>query len=202
MRIDNIGMVKDLARGAVLLGTGGGGDPYVGQLMLQQQVKQGRYVEVIEAEDLDDDAVVVSVAGIGAPTVLVEHLQADEVCLRLLEQMEKILGRKVDALIPAEVGGLNSVIPLALGAQVGLPVIDADGNIIPCGMPVRNHTKDFYLGNILDGDTISGAWTGEKMRALRYAHKNNLASEFNMCRGCAYAQKNIAKFPQKQVPNS
>ena len=127
MRIDNIEMVKDLARGAVLLGTGGGGDPYVGQLMLQQQVKQGRYVEVIEAEDLDDDAVVVSVAGIGAPTVLVEHLQADEVCLRLLEQMEKILGRKVDALIPAEVGGLNSVIPLALGAQVGLPVIDADG---------------------------------------------------------------------------
>lgn len=83
-----------------------------------------------------------------------------------------------------------------------IPVIDADGNIIPCGMPVRNHTKDFYLGNILDGDTISGAWTGEKMRALRYAHKNNLASEFNMCRGCAYAQKNIAKFPQKQVPNS
>lgn len=127
MRIDSIEMVRDLARGAVLLGTGGGGDPYVGQLLLQQQVKQGRFVEVIDAEELADDALVVSIAGIGAPTVLVEHLQADNVCLKLLDQMEKRLDRKVDALVPAEVGGLNSIIPLALGAQVGLPVVNADG---------------------------------------------------------------------------
>ena len=127
MLVDNTDPVKDLARGAVLLGTGGGGDPYIGQLLLQQQIKNGRFVEIIEAHELDDNALVVSVAGIGAPTVLVEHLQADDVCLRLLTQMETVLGRKVDALIPAEVGGLNSVIPLALGAQAGLPVINADG---------------------------------------------------------------------------
>ncbi|MFK7887734.1 MAG: DUF917 domain-containing protein [Gammaproteobacteria bacterium] len=127
MKIDNVEMIKDLARGAVLLGTGGGGDPYVGQLLLQQEVRQGRFVEVIKASELDDDALVVSVAGIGAPTVLVEHLQATGICQRLLEKMEKHLGRKVDAIIPAEVGGLNSIIPLALGAQVGLPVVDGDG---------------------------------------------------------------------------
>ena len=69
----------------------------------------------------------VSVAGIGAPTVLVEHLQASGVCQSLLAKMEYKLGRKVDAIIPAEVGGLNSIIPLALGAQVGLPVVDGDG---------------------------------------------------------------------------
>ncbi len=127
MLVDNVEMIKDLARGAVLLGTGGGGDPYVGQLLLQQEVKQGNFVKIIRAEELDDDAFVVSVAGIGAPTVLVEHLQANDVCKRLLERMEKYMGRKVDAIIPAEVGGLNSIIPLALGAQVGLPVVDADG---------------------------------------------------------------------------
>ena len=48
-------------------------------------------------------------------------------CQSLLQKMEKHLGRRVDAIIPAEVGGLNSIIPLALGAQVGLPVIDGDG---------------------------------------------------------------------------
>lgn len=127
MKIDNDEMIKDLARGAVLLGTGGGGDPYIGRLLLQQEVREGRHVEVIKAEDLDDDALVVSVAGIGAPTVLVEHLQAKDVCRSLLEKMERYLGRKVDAIIPAEVGGLNSIIPLALGAQVGLPVVDGDG---------------------------------------------------------------------------
>lgn len=127
MRIDDVQTIKDLARGAVLLGTGGGGDPYIGQLLLQQEVREGRFVEVITADELDDDALVVSVAGIGAPTVLVEHLQAKGVCQQLLAKMEKHLGRKVDAIIPAEVGGLNSIIPLALGAQVGLPVVDGDG---------------------------------------------------------------------------
>ncbi len=127
MRIDSVQSIKDLARGAVLLGTGGGGDPYVGQLLLQQEVGQGRHVDIIDAQSLDDDAFVVSVAGIGAPTVLVEHLQAKGVCQRLLSRMENYLGRKVDAIIPAEVGGLNSIIPLALGAQVGLPVVDGDG---------------------------------------------------------------------------
>ncbi|MFK7733933.1 MAG: DUF917 domain-containing protein [Pseudomonadales bacterium] len=127
MRIDNVEMIKDLTRGAVLLGTGGGGDPYIGQLLLQQEVREGRHVKVISAHELDDDAQVVSIAGIGAPTVLVEHLQAKGVCEQLLQKMEKLLGRRVDAIIPAEVGGLNSIIPLALGAQVGLPVVDADG---------------------------------------------------------------------------
>ena len=127
MRIDNVETIRDLARGAVLLGTGGGGDPYIGQLLLQQEVREGRHVEVITAGELDDEALVVSVAGVGAPTVLVEHLQAKGVCRSLLEKMEKHLGRKVDAIIPAEVGGLNSIIPLALGAQAGLPVVDGDG---------------------------------------------------------------------------
>lgn len=127
MRLDTVERIRDLARGAVFLGTGGGGDPYVGQLLLEQELRKGNIANVIPAEELDDNAQVVSVAGIGAPTVLGEQLQASGVCEMLLERMEAHLGRKVDALIPAEVGGLNSVIPLALGAQVGLPVIDADG---------------------------------------------------------------------------
>lgn len=127
MRIDSVAQARDLTRGAVLLGTGGGGDPYIGELLLMQQFREGRHVDVVDVADLDDDAFVVCVAGIGAPTVLIEHLQAKDVCLGLLRTMERHVGRRVDAIIPAEVGGLNSVIPLALGAQVGLPVVNADG---------------------------------------------------------------------------
>lgn len=127
MQINDVETIKDLARGAVVLGTGGGGDPYIGQLLLQTELRQGRCVDIVQAEDVAEEALVVSVAGIGAPTVLAEYLQGTGVCQRLLERMERYLGRKVDALIPAEVGGLNSIIPLALGAQVGLPVIDGDG---------------------------------------------------------------------------
>lgn len=127
MKIDQLAQVRDLTRGAVLLGTGGGGDPYIGELLLRHQLNEGRHVDVIDVDELADDAFVVCIAGIGAPTVLIEHLQADDVCLKLLRSMEKHTGRKVDAIIPAEVGGLNSVIPLALGAQVKLPVVNADG---------------------------------------------------------------------------
>jgi len=33
--------IEDLARGAAVLGTGGGGDPYIGSLMLRQALQDG-----------------------------------------------------------------------------------------------------------------------------------------------------------------
>jgi DUF917 family protein len=119
--------IKDMARGAVFLGSGGGGDPYVGELYLRRQLIEGRAAQIAKASELPDDAFVVSIAGVGAPTVLVEHLVSTNTLLRLLELSEKHYGRKVDALISAEIGGANSMFPLALGARTGLPVIDGDG---------------------------------------------------------------------------
>lgn len=119
--------IQDMARGAVLLGSGGGGDPYVGELYLRRQLAEGRKARVVSAGDLPDDAFVLSIAGVGAPTVLVEHLVSTSTLLRLLEESQKFYGRKVDALISAEIGGANSMFPLALGARSGLPVVDGDG---------------------------------------------------------------------------
>jgi len=119
--------IQDMARGAVLLGAGGGGDPYVGELYLRNQLAEGRGPSIVRADELPDDAFVVSIAGVGAPTVIVEHLVSTNTFLRLLEGAESFYGRKVDALISAEIGGLNSMFPLALGARAGIPVIDGDG---------------------------------------------------------------------------
>jgi DUF917 family protein len=119
--------VQDMARGAVFLGSGGGGDPYVGELYVRQQLVEGRPPRIVSAHELPDDAFVVSIAGVGAPTVLVEHLVSTNTLLRLLEATEKFHGRKVDALISAEIGGANSMFPLSLGARAGIPVIDGDG---------------------------------------------------------------------------
>lgn len=127
LTVNNVTDIKDMARGAVLLGTGGGGDPYVGQLFLQAQIKAGRYPKVIASETIADDAFVLSIAGIGAPTVIVEHLVSDKTLLRLLARAEAFYGRRVDALISAEMGGANSMFPLALSAISGIPVLDADG---------------------------------------------------------------------------
>ena len=119
--------VRDMARGAVLLGTGGGGDPYVGELYLRNQLANGKSPKIIKASELTDDAFVVSIAGVGAPTVVIEHLVSTSTLLRLLEASESFYGRKIDALISAEIGGANSMVPLALGTLTGIPIVDGDG---------------------------------------------------------------------------
>ena len=119
--------VKDMARGAVFLGSGGGGDPYVGELLLQQQLSEGKFPTIVHASELGDDDFVISIAGIGAPTVLLEYLVSEKTLLRLLELVAENYGKKPTALISAEMGGVNSIFPLALAAKAGLPVVDADG---------------------------------------------------------------------------
>jgi uncharacterized protein len=119
--------IRDMARGAVFLGAGGGGDPYVGELYLNSQIAAGGTVVLKKASELPDDAFIISVAGVGAPTVLVEHLVSARTLSSLLKTAESHYGRKVDALISVEIGGANSMFPLALGAHAHLPVVDADG---------------------------------------------------------------------------
>ncbi len=125
--VDTVQDIRDMARGAVLLGTGGGGDPYIGELFVTAQIKRGNFPKVVSCDEIADDAFVVSVAGIGAPTVIVEHLVSEKLLRRLLARSERFYGRKIDALISAEIGGANSMFPLALSAISGLPVLDADG---------------------------------------------------------------------------
>ena len=55
--VDSIQDIQDMARGAVLLGTGGGGDPYIGELFLLAQLKRGRMAHVVDAGEVADDDV-------------------------------------------------------------------------------------------------------------------------------------------------
>jgi len=119
--------IEAIAIGAAILGTGGGGNPYIGKLRCQQELKKGNRVQIIGLDALDDDAFVVSVGGIGAPVIGIEKIEQGEECLRALRTLEEFYGRKADALIAAEIGGGNAMEPLLTGAQAGIPVVDGDG---------------------------------------------------------------------------
>ena len=54
-----------LSIGAALLGTGGGGNPYIGMLRSRELVRKGAQVRVLPLDALPDDAVIVQVGGIG-----------------------------------------------------------------------------------------------------------------------------------------
>ena len=64
--------LDDLARGAALLGTGGGGDPFVGKMLVTQALGEAGEITILDPEELDDDAWVIPVAQMGAPTVVVD----------------------------------------------------------------------------------------------------------------------------------
>ena len=116
-----------MARGAAVLGTGGGGDPLIGRLLVEQALDEGLQVDVVTLDELDDDSLVISTAMMGAPTVVVEKIPAGDEALVSLRELETLLGRPADAIIPMECGGLNSMIPLLTAARAGVPVVDADG---------------------------------------------------------------------------
>jgi DUF917 family protein len=119
--------LRDLARGAAVLGTGGGGDPTIGRLLVEAALAEGGRVALLDPDDLDDDAFVVPTAMMGAPTVFVEKIPAGGEAVAALHALERHLGRGADATMPVECGGINSMIPLVVGARTGLPVVDADG---------------------------------------------------------------------------
>ena len=119
--------LDDLARGAALLGTGGGGDPFVGKMLVTQALGEAGEITILDPAELDDDAWVIPVAQMGAPTVVVEKMPRGTEPELALITLEKHTGRTADATMPMECGGINSMIPLLVAARRGLPVVDADG---------------------------------------------------------------------------
>ena len=119
-------VLEAIAIGAGILGTGGGGNPYIGQLRAKEAIKRWGPVTVLAPEELPEDSRVVCVGGIGAPTVGIEKVR-DLQSYHALRAIEDYTGERATALISNEIGGSNSVEPLIPAARAGLPVVDADG---------------------------------------------------------------------------
>jgi uncharacterized protein len=118
--------IQPIALGAGILGTGGGGNPYLGSLHLRQAIKEFGPVQVIDPFDLPDNANVPLTGYIGAPTASIEKMEEGTELVRSIRALEKHLGVKMDAVGIAEIGGANSMAPLVAGLQAGIPVVDGD----------------------------------------------------------------------------
>jgi uncharacterized protein len=119
--------LPELARGAAVLGTGGGGDPHVGLLMAQQAIAHHGPVETVALADVPDDAFILPVGMMGAPTVMVEKLPSTDQVGAAVEALSGYLGRRATHVACIEAGGVNSTIPIVAAAQLDLPLVDADG---------------------------------------------------------------------------
>jgi hypothetical protein len=118
--------LRDIARGAAILGTGGGGDPYIGTLTAIRALEQYGTATVISIDELPDDELIILPFLIGSPTTLLEKFPTGPEMIQAYRSLERALGCSPSALMAAEIGGVNSLIPLALGSMLDLPVVDGD----------------------------------------------------------------------------
>lgn len=119
--------LESIVVGAGILGTGGGGNAYTGRLMARKLLREGYEVEVIDLEDVADDWTLCTVGGLGAPTVVHEKLPRGSETTDATQALADHVGRPIDAVLPAEIGGMNSIEPMVVAARLGIPVVDADG---------------------------------------------------------------------------
>jgi uncharacterized protein len=118
--------LADLATGAAILGSGGGGDPYIGRLIAERAVAEHGPVTLVDLADVPDDAVVIPVGLMGAPTVLVEKIPAANQLAAAVQAMADYLGTRPAYIGCCEAGGVNCATPVAAAAQLGVPLIDGD----------------------------------------------------------------------------
>ena len=112
----------DIVKGATFLGAGGGGSPKVA-LPIAEQIRE---VTLVKPEDISDNSNVVVLLGMGSPVVSVSVGYRGEL-IYALERFEKVVGKRIDYIVPFETGAANFLKPLHAGAAKGLPVVDGDG---------------------------------------------------------------------------
>ena len=121
MRKIGIKEIEDIATGAALLGAGGGGDPYVGKLMAIGAVRDCGPVTLLDPDEVPDDALVVPIAMMGAPTVLAEKAVGGTEYQKLFDMVSNFFGKKIYAFMPIDAGGVNSMLPVAAAANSAPP---------------------------------------------------------------------------------
>jgi len=126
--------LESMLIGVGILGTGGGGDPDLfGKPLIEWDLSKGREYRIIDPAKIDDDAFVVSGGYAGSVTVyrsIGDTLKKWEERYELLEAlkiMESLFNKKVNYVVPFELGGVNTPVILSLAARAGIVTVDGDG---------------------------------------------------------------------------
>jgi DUF917 family protein len=127
------------------MGTGGGGDPKDGIQMLSDTLERDGEVSWIDVADVPDEAWTASMFSMGSIAPRSETTQKEverlglkpaDISLSLsIQALMDYTGVKIEAMVPFELGGMNTANPLLYGSELGLSTIDGDyaGRAVPEG---------------------------------------------------------------------
>lgn len=129
LSITSLGEARDFVRGATILGTGGGGDPREGLALLERVLSDGKRINLVDLKELKRGSLLVVPYYVGtiAPEAKTKKSVKIEKPIEVaFQEMERILGREISAVVACELGGFNASVALYMGAYMNLPIVDGD----------------------------------------------------------------------------
>lgn len=103
---------------------------YVDMIRLAMEERQ---VQLVSVEDLDPDDLVVAVGMVTQGLFIADLPPVGDEFVGCITEMETKLGRKVRGIYSLAAANINGIVPLLVGLQSHLPVIDSDpmGRVFP-----------------------------------------------------------------------
>jgi hypothetical protein len=121
--------IEFIAAGAGILGTGGGGSPYLMALQSLDILRKngpGR-MRVVKLESLKDTDLCAFGVAYGAPSVADERIGSGEEVFHAIEAVNKIMGiADFQGFVADEIGGGNGLVTFPSSARFDRPIIDCD----------------------------------------------------------------------------
>ena len=93
MRQLDEGQIRDIAVGSAVLGTGGGGNPYLGMVGAIQAIRKHGDLQLYSIDELPDDTLAVSPFAIGSPVPFIERLSMTDEIMAAFKAMFPALYR-------------------------------------------------------------------------------------------------------------
>lgn len=158
-KITTIEEAQILVQGATLLGTGGGGFPGEGLRVLKEALDSKGSIEWQDVDDIGDDEIAICTFLMGSTAPLTEERKEQMVKLGLTDQKfktnmmnairewEEYTGKKIDIVVPLEIGGSNLPAPMAVATMMGKKIVDGDyaGRAIPEIFQISLQKEDVSL---------------------------------------------------------
>lgn len=110
----------------MILGSGGGGNPYMGQLIVEKAIDEWGPITVYSLDELKETDLILAIGVMGTPTVFLEKMLGGQEFLSLIHLVDTQFGKKPTHLMSAEIGGVNAMTPLMQAARLNLPIVDGD----------------------------------------------------------------------------
>ncbi|MFI5342630.1 MAG: DUF917 domain-containing protein [Chlamydiales bacterium] len=130
--------IIDFTTGCCFFGTGGGGDPKIGEQLLQDVLSAGKKIRIVDSSELQDETSTICpflMGSSGPDTLALQQTRKfygliqktvsnmSEAAARLLLTQAKV---KLGAVVPIEIGGAATASAVATAAWLDVPTLDGD----------------------------------------------------------------------------